>query len=609
MGIGIHPLIKDFPLAARISLAISSGYLFSLSSTYLLASLTEKVDSYLWLVFFFFSLPGLAIWLVTKIKDGKQFWQFDPSTLKRLENLKRVHLVAPLLVVIIPVLIPLSRFSKNSNFSPTFTQGNNDVAQFVLGAEAVKRGGFHGDGFLANQDLFVFARDGDFGAPNFLLWASKFNFSRTWSSVTPSISALNLLLFLALLSAFILRFQSSHKKISLIALSATSGAIVLYLDANIFLSQLIAMWLWGNILLIFTELIRDSDLQNKRRYLFLVGLNLSAIFFTYPHMAVITLGIFILSIFFLRLMLAKTRLNANAKSYNKENTPTVDLSIFEYTLLPILVIAIACNLYLFHGLKLFLYRANADNGWPMPNGFSIANILLVGDFWGGTQRALEIVTVLLIAILIVREVKLQKKKKTNHVYNIELFIWILFPIGLYALLSLIYGHASYKAWKVAFSFGPFVVADVLSKYYLSPRKTGYLKNPSLYLFVGILVIVPMLRQSIPLVENRELYKNRISSADLYDLEYDLSTYELTSLNIQLTPFFESMYAAAIVKVPSVFIAVPSYAPILINQRTCTLVRTEDLEDLSLNKIESRAVNGTYSLIDYPSKCAFSTDKS
>lgn len=609
MGIGIHPLIRDFPLAARISLSISSGYLFSLFSTYLLASLTKKVDTYLWLVFFFFSLSGLAILLVTRFKDSKGFGQFNLSTLKRLENLKRVHLVAPLLVVMIPVLIPLNKFSQKGNFSPTFTQGNNDVAQFVLSAEAVKRGGFHGGGFLANQDLFIFARDGDFGVPNFLLWASKFNFSRTWSSVTPSISAINLLLFLAILSAFILRFQSSHKKISLIALGATSGAIVLYLDANIFLSQLIAMWLWGNILLVVTKLIRDSNLQSKRRYLCLVGLNLSATFFTYPHMALIALGIFLLSILFLRLMLVKTKLSANKESYKYENTSTVDLSIFEYTLLPILTIAISCNLYLIHGLKLFLFRAIAENGWPMPNGFSIANILLVGDFWGSTQKAFEILTIFLIATLLIREFKTQKKNNANHIYKVEQFIWVLIPIGLYALLSLIYGYASYKAWKVAFSFGPFVIADVLSKYYLSSRKSGYLKNLSLYLFVGILVIFPMLKQSIPLVENRDLYRNRISSADLYKLEYDLSAYKLTSLNIQLSPFFESMYAAAIVKVPSVFITVPSYAPILINQRTCTLVRTEDLEEISISQIESEEVNGTYSLIDYPSKCAFSTDKS
>jgi hypothetical protein len=245
----------------------------------------------------------------------------------------------------------------------------------------------------------------------------------------------------------------------------------------------------------------------------------------------------------------------------------------------------------------------------MPNGFSIANILLVGDFWGGTQRALEIFTIFLIVKMLTREYKLQKKKNTNHIYNVEQLTWVLIPIGLYALLSLIYGYASYKAWKVAFSFAPFVVADVLSKYFLSPRKSGYLKNLSLYLFVGILVIVPMLRQSLPLVENKDLYRNRISSADLYNLEYDLDAYKLTSLNIQLTPFFESMYAAAIVKIPSVFITVPSYAPVLINQGTCTLVRTEDLKDFSVNKIEGRVVNGTYSLIDYPSKCAYLNDKS
>ena len=167
MGLGIYPFVRDFSFAARISLSVSSGYLFSLFSTYLLASLTKEVDSYLWLVFFIFSLSSLAIWFVTQFKDGKRFQQFNLSTLKKIKDLKRVNLAAPLLVVLIPVLIPLIRFSKNGNFSPTFTQGNNDIAMFVLEAEAIKRGGFHGDGFLANQDLFIFARDNDFGAPNF----------------------------------------------------------------------------------------------------------------------------------------------------------------------------------------------------------------------------------------------------------------------------------------------------------------------------------------------------------------------------------------------------------------------------------------------------------
>lgn len=594
MGWVVLPWISGFTRLAKLSITVAAGYAFSLTATYLASSITESVSSLLLPIFLFLSFMGLISNVLYRpgfIKTMNVFF----GELKTI-RVKKTHtyFLFPFLAALAPVAIPLWKFARNGHFSPTFTQGNNDIAQFVLEAEAILRGGFQGIGFIANQDQFIFSRDNDFGAPNLLLWISRFTFSEPWTSVTPSLSLMGILLTVSISEAIQIRSKLSPIKAYGIGVIASSSAVPLYLHANIFLSQLIGMWIWANILLIISKILNDSKLASKRSLFVIIGLHFGASFFTYPHMTLICLGVYGLS-----LLLFKKSENHGRK---KNTLGSIDFSIVQSITIPIVVLVFVCNIYLIPGINLFLYRASASNGWPMPNQISLANLFAFGDYSGSTQSLFVFVSAIIVLKLVLREVNVISAGKKLGANRTETLAWTLIPISLYLFLAIIYGPASYKAWKVLFSFAPILIAGAALSLVIGLRASSGRILWKFSPLLAILILVPMLRQSIPLVQNEDLYRNRVSSQDLYNLRFDLQKFNLMDVNIQLSPFFETMYAGAIIDTPVSHFAVPTYAPILVNEKTCTLIRTEDLPKLKMDKLKITKVNNTYSLMNSPSNC-------
>jgi hypothetical protein len=172
----VLPWIKAFSKMAQLSITVGSGYAFSLTATYIGSSITEHVSKLLLPIFVVLFIFGF----VTNLLMNNGFGKTTKNLLRNVKTFRVrkvcLYLFFPIFAALAPVLIPLWKFTRDGHFNPTFTQGNNDIAQFILAAEAISRGGFHGIGFIANQDQFAFARDNDFGAPNFLLWISRFTF-------------------------------------------------------------------------------------------------------------------------------------------------------------------------------------------------------------------------------------------------------------------------------------------------------------------------------------------------------------------------------------------------------------------------------------------------
>jgi hypothetical protein len=594
MGWLVLPWIKEFTKMAQISITVASGYAFSLTATYLGSSLTANVSNLLPPIF----LILLSLGFVTNLLMNNGFNQTSHNLLRNLKyfRVRRVHLylLLPIFAAFAPVLIPLWKFTKDGHFNPTFTQGNNDIAQFVLAAEAILRGGFHGIGFIANQDQFVFARDNDFGAPNFLLWISKFTLSEPWIAVTPSISLIAILLTVSISEAVHIRSNLSMLQSYFIGLIASSSAVPMYLYANIFSSQLISMWIWANILLIMSKVLSESNRVQSKKLFTIVGLHFAAGFYTYPHMTIICLGVYGLS---LLLYVKNKKSGRQKKKLNVQAFP-----IIQSITIPIFICALVCNVYLYPGINLFLFRASSSNGWPMPNQISFANIFFVGDYWGSMQSFFVLVSLFLVIGLIIHEINAVSARRVLASNRTEVLAWTLIPIGLYFVLAFIYGPASYKAWKVLFSFAPILVAGICLSIIFSLKKSSVKALWKLSPFFAVFIIIPMLLQSLPLIQNETLYRNRVSSQDLYNLRSDLQKFRLKDVNIELSPFFETMYAGAIIDISVVHFAVPTYAPIMVNEDTCTLIRTEDLAALEVVYQEVTRVNNTYSLIDYPARC-------
>jgi hypothetical protein len=594
MGWSVLPWIKAFSKMAQLSITVGSGYAFSLTATYIGSSITEHVSKLLLPIFVVLFIFGF----VTNLLMNNGFGKTTKNLLRNVKTFRVrkvcLYLFFPIFAALAPVLIPLWKFTRDGHFNPTFTQGNNDIAQFILAAEAISRGGFHGIGFIANQDQFAFARDNDFGAPNFLLWISRFTFSEPWIAVTPSISLIAILLTISISEAVHIRSNLSLIQSYFIGLIASSSAVPLYLYANIFSSQLISMWIWANILLIMSKVFSGTNRVQSRNLFAIVGLHFAAGFYTYPHMTIICLGVYGLSLLFYK------QNNKISRQKRKINVDT--FSIVQSITIPIIICTLFCNIYLIKGINLFLFRASSSNGWPMPNQISFANIFFVGDYSGSMQSIFVLASLLVVIGLVLHEVNAVTARSTLAANRTEVLAWTLIPIGLYFVLAFLYGPASYKAWKVLFSFAPTLIAGMILSIIFSLKKSSVKAFWNLSPLLSVFVLAPMLLQSLPLIQNENLYKNRVSSQDLYNLRSDLQKFRLKDLNIQLSPFFETMYAGAIIKSPVVHFSVPTYSPIMLNEDTCTLIRTEDLSILELDYQEITRVNDTYSLIDYPASC-------
>ena len=591
MGSLSYTFLTNFSKSVKLSLMVATGYAISLTTTYIISTFSISPNKYFFLIFLCFSLAGVGF-SAFRLHDLKvNEWEIHKNTFRNLRNVNNLIFIIPIISILAPVIIPLTNFMRSGYFEPVFTQGNNDVAQFVLEAEAIIRGGFNGHNFVLNQNQFIFARDNDFGAPNFILWVSKFDLLKTWQTPTPILSITNLLLFFGVSGAICYRFKLSRYKSYAISLLVTSGAVVLYLDSNLFLSQVISMWLWSNIIILFLSVRQSKSKSERRNLLLLIGVNFSGCFFTYPHMAIITFCIYILSVLVLFFWKRRTEIK------------NLDDKLGAYIYYPLLVLILMCNIYLGPGLRLFIYRASASNGWPMPKGLSIANLLLVADYSGKYQTFFEILSIGLLLFLIEKVFKQTQHKHLNFEQKIQSLVWVTIPIFLYLTLAILFGVSSYKAWKVLFSFAPFILSGFVLQWliFMPKRKQKIFWR---YLPLGmVLLIIPMVRQYIPIVQNHTLYSQRTTSKDLYDLNSNSFISNVNSINVKLNPFFESMYASSIIQVPNIYINVASYAPIRIESNTCTLVRNDALNVKSELGYVHR-LNSTYSIINSPSVCQF-----
>lgn len=92
-----------------------------------------------------------------------------------------------------------------------------------------------------------------------------------------------------------------------------------------------------------------------------------------------------------------------------------------------------------------------------------------------------------------------------------------------------------------------------------------------------------------------------TSQDLYSLANNDLLRSLKTINIQLSPYLESMLAAAIVPTKFRSISSESYFPIHTELGTCTLIR---LDNPIVEEYKSSVtyLNGTYGLIPLPTTC-------
>jgi hypothetical protein len=502
------------------------------------------------------------------------------------------------LVSLVPVLLPFIYFTRNESFLVTFTRGNNDTGPYVLEAEAMLRSGFENSGFLQNQDFFKFAAENDFGAPALLAWVSAVANIQPWEGFTPTLSLVSFLIVFTSGTLVRIVFQRSTTNTFLVGLITLSNAPILYLFSNVFLSQLLAMAVVLAISLVMYIFILDREerLFNKS---IVFGSFLTVLTFTYVHMSLVIIASSLFGFVLVRLLI---------KSYrtNPPNRASLDLSRFNafflFILLSLGFTLLSTSPFLRHAIRRAKDISSQNAGWPLPQDPSFGSFLIVGDFnfpggniFGVISWAIVLLMMTVFGISVLRD----RESQDIH-YVFFLVTSIFMPLFISFVAGLILGFSNYKAWKLLFFYSVILLAFVLFAKFKEGKLLDLLQ-PGITLLISGLFLAANLTTWSPVIYSSENHRILSSSRDLYNLEDDLKLIELESLNIDLTPYFEVMLAAAVVPSSQVFINSPAYFPALADTETCTLIRLDERERFP-SEVKVTELNRTYALIDFPADC-------
>lgn len=589
--IGINKLDQDrsFP-------ALLIGICLVVTTTYVTSKFGVKISTSLNGIFFIASILFL-LRILQALQNTKKQFKYLASEIK---NQAIKSLIASL-IGIIGVIYPLRYFTRNENFIPIVSLGNNDVGSYLAQAAAINQSGFFGEGFIQNADYFRFTGVRDFGGPSFITYVSNLLNIELWSSFTITLVVVLSLIFIATQNLLYTIFKVRKWNLILVSGLVVINPVMFYLTGNNFLTQLIAIFCWISM---FYGVLKCYEVEFKSSDEVIIITSASTIaLYSYPHMGLIHAAIIVssalASVFANRILHRNLILEPDMgnKSRNLITKLTTSLLLSFCLATPFLITA----------TKLLFERGKDQVGWSLAEPVSFANLFVTGNFpdsalipiWVGLSFILSIVIFLQIKKLIAwRSLKTNSFQRSTE-YGLAVGLSLLaIPAFLYAVLAFAYGPESYRTWKFVFSFFPML----LPLFILHIGKDKFI---SVRYFIIVPLFILFLNSNynswLPIVNDPINQKKHATTRDLYELNIKTASLDLNSLNIELSPYFETMIAATVVASEKVYMNAPSYDLMKIDISTCTLVRNDDPKYLNTDGV---FLNKTYKIVNLPSTCDF-----
>jgi hypothetical protein len=422
-----------------------------------------------------------------------------------------------------------------------------------------------------------------------------------WSSFTVTLVAVLGLIFVATENLLYTIFKMRKLNLILVSGLVVLNPVVFYLAGNNFLTQLIAIFCWISM---FYGVLKCYEIEFKSSDEVIILTSASTIaLYSYPHMGLIHAAIIVssvlASVFTNRILHRKLTLESSirGKSKNLITKLTISLMLSFCLAAPFLITAI----------NLLFERGRDQVGWSLSEPVSFANLLVTGNFpdsalipvWIGLSLILSIVISLQIKKLITWRsftTKLfQQSTEYGIVVGLSLFV---IPGLLYTVLAFAYGPESYRTWKFVFSFFPMLLPMFI-------LHIGKDKLISIRYYIIVPLFILFLNSNynswLTIVNDPVNEKSHATTQDLYELKGKTATLDLNSINVELSPYFETMIAATVVESEKVYMNAPSYDLIKSDKSTCTLVRNDDPKYLNADSV---FLNKTYKIIMLPSTCNF-----
>jgi hypothetical protein len=553
-GIGlllIHTFFEDFSRDNflrfyTISIAFGLGFLdlmdYYLSNIGISPVLPNKVFFYLSIIalgFFVFRVgldkckPGVAYLSIATVIG---FWQLLPGLFTSAQAGGSVGMV---------------------------TRGNNDIAYYVAVTQEYLNSGFRNSGHVAGITLNHVAKTGLFFTPIALITFIACGLGlAAWQVAMPAMILAGGLAILSITRLVRLFFkdQKTHLAFGIASLVLMSS-FMSYIFVNGFFGQVLSISVSSLILVNVMEFVYS----NKPGKLLLGEATLLVILsiFTYPNLL---FAIYVLAIGFGCLVLV---LNKRKLKFLSCCQYFAALSVGTILSIPFIPVAI--------GMIRSISVANA--GWPIAPMNPLGMFVwpeLIGSATAPLFQGVLWTSLFLFIILAFIRGQIPRNEKIQA--------------GLFAALSIVgtiavitirnRGFADYSAWKLMSYAIPLIFAAVLPVFIF-----GFQYGKILLIFsLGVVSMSSLVTwNGIPATGT---YTNR----DMINLSKMHIITNLKALNVDLSPYFETMASVSILKGPKLYLNSISYLPTSINGDACTLVRRGNLKYKFM-----KPLNATYGL--------------
>lgn len=430
---------------------------------------------------------------------------------------------------------------------PVISLTNNDIAYYLATAVQFENSGFNDSRQIDQINLNLAVQNYQYFTPT-AIFAFLHSLLGQWIGfyATPVLILSSVLLFLGIYSFLHVFFKDSPNIfLILITWIATSFSLHLYIVANGFLAQVIALAIVSFSITSFGVLLEKKELDGSKRQsqVLLTWISISILcIFSYPA---ILLPCLIFLLLALTAFLVLKRISFKKFALVLAGSATGTFLSFPY---------------LNEALGLFKLLFQGSFGWKLPP-LNVFSALLFPNTIGkpfGTELSF-LSWVILIVLALVAAFKFTSDT-TARAIGVVTIIGPATIVLIYANLS-DEGFSAYGTWKLISYLMPFVISIFLSLFLLAKR----LNVVFLSFVSGCLLVAPTLLWQI----NPGLTSNQ----KFVELRSSVKVQELNSINVDLPTGFETMLATTLFDNRTrLFLQSESYLPLSTNYNSCTLLR-------------------------------------
>jgi hypothetical protein len=408
--------------------------------------------------------------------------------------------------------------------------GNNDIANYAPEADHIRSSGLDEQGAIAGFNLGSRARDDVFGAYSFLTLGSVVTGKPAWRLEMPAMLAA---LFLCVQAMYwMVRRFSTLGRLSacLIALAACITFASVYVEAQYFLSQVIGMAVAGGLLMLALEGVGASDWRTTLRSAGAAACLGLCLMFTYPHMLFLSVPLLVGIAF-----LAALRMPL----WSRHSLELVGRAAAMAAVAVVVPLVLSPSRFA-ESLHRTFALSESTAGWSLPL-MSPAEAIGFQRHWNAGHAVgewLASAAVLVVPLLAALWLWRGRRGRAGP------YVACLAVVAAsYEVVYLRYG-LSYSQWKWITFFQPLYIVAAAVPVAAALLALGRWRRVLRPAALALSILVPAALVAVDIHNDRVMAKYEfIVEQTVADLQPALRQRGIRALNINLKPFWETMWAS------------------------------------------------------------------